>query len=84
MPLNIKNNEAHDLARELSELTDSTITEVVTLALRESLARERRRLHRDRLVGDLNRIAEDCADLSVLDDRSAEAILGYDQDGIPS
>jgi antitoxin VapB len=84
MPLNIKNDEAHDLARELSELTHSSITDVVTLALREALARERRRLHQERLVGDLNRIAEDCAALRVLDSRSAEAILGYDQDGIPS
>jgi antitoxin VapB len=39
--LNIKNPEAHRLARELSDLTGESLTEAVTLALRERLARMR-------------------------------------------
>jgi antitoxin VapB len=83
MPLNVKNEEAHELARELSELTETTITEAVTRALRETLARERRRRRSDqsRLVHDLQRISTECAELPVLDDRTPNEILAYDQHG---
>ena len=85
MPLNVKNDEAHELARELSNLTETTITEAVTLALRETLARERGRRHiqRRRQVEDLLRIAAECGALPVLDDRSPEEILAYDEHGVP-
>jgi antitoxin VapB len=39
MPLNIKNPEAHALAARLAKLTGETLTEAVTAALRERLAR---------------------------------------------
>ncbi|MDN5748001.1 MAG: type II toxin-antitoxin system VapB family antitoxin [Pseudonocardia sp.] len=41
MSLNIKNPEAHELARQLAELTGESLTDTVTIALRERLARER-------------------------------------------
>jgi antitoxin VapB len=86
MPLNVKNEEAHELARQLSELTGTTITEAVTNAIRVTLERERRRrrVRNDHLVQDLSRIAEECASLPVLDGRNPEEILGYDRQGIPS
>ena len=39
MSLNIKNPEAHALAARLAEKTGETLTEAVTTALRERLAR---------------------------------------------
>jgi antitoxin VapB len=39
MSLNIKNPEAHALAERLAKLTGETLTEAVTTALRERLAR---------------------------------------------
>lgn len=39
MSLNIKNPEAHALAARLAEKTGETMTEAVTIALRERLAR---------------------------------------------
>ena len=42
MSLNIKNEETHQLARELVALTGETMTGAVTVALRERLERERR------------------------------------------
>ena len=39
MSLNIKNPEAHALAVRLAKLTGETLTEAVTAALRERLAR---------------------------------------------
>lgn len=41
MSLNLKNPEAHRLARELADVTGETLTAAVTEALRERLARER-------------------------------------------
>lgn len=85
MPLNIKNDEAHELARELSDLTHTSITEAVTLSLRESLARERRRqqVQKRRQMQDLLRIAEECGDLPVLDTRIPDEILAYNDHGAP-
>jgi antitoxin VapB len=40
MSLNIKNPEAHALARELAELTGESMTEAILIALKERLARE--------------------------------------------
>jgi antitoxin VapB len=39
MAMNIKNEEAHRLAREIAELTGQSVTEVVLRALREQRAR---------------------------------------------
>jgi antitoxin VapB len=43
MALSIKTEEADRLARELAELRGETITQAVTVALREQCARERAR-----------------------------------------
>ena len=40
MALRIKNNETCELARELAELTDDTMTGAITIALRENETRE--------------------------------------------
>lgn len=39
MGMNIKNEEAHRLATQVASIYDETITEAVTVALRERLAR---------------------------------------------
>lgn len=85
MPLNIKNEEAHLLAKELAELTGESLTEAVTGALREALeGRRSRRAERTRsLIGELTEIAEFTANLPVLDLRSADEILGYNDRGVP-
>jgi antitoxin VapB len=41
MSMNIKSAEAHDLARQLAALEDTTVTSAVTMSLREALARRR-------------------------------------------
>jgi antitoxin VapB len=50
MGLNIKNPEAHRLARELAELTGESLTTAVTEALRERLARKERQGLAQRLM----------------------------------
>ena len=85
MPLNIKNDEAHSLARELAELTGRSLTDAVTEALKEAVVKARQRRHAtvERTVAEIADIAEHCSSLPVLDPRSPEEILGYDERGMP-
>jgi len=79
----IKHPEADRLARELARRTGETITEAVTLAIRDRLQRIRARKPGRSLVDELDEIARHCAALPVLDDRSPEDIIGYDERGVP-
>lgn len=83
MALNIRNAEAEKLAEALAKLTGETKTEAVTQALRDRLARLRRERTRRRLADELDEIALHCARLPVLDPRTPEEILGYDEHGLP-
>lgn len=84
MALNIRNDEADRLARELAELTGRSLTDAVTEALRESLIRHRGRASEVSLADELVEIGERCAVLPVLDARTPDEILGYDQHGLPA
>lgn len=85
MPLNIKNDEAHEYAKKLAALMGKSITEVVTAALKTELNREERKHKADanRIVDDLDAIALRCASYPVIDNRPADEILGYDDRGLP-
>jgi antitoxin VapB len=84
MTLNIKDPEADTLVRELALTTGETITEAVTVAVKERLERLCAARGRRGLATELDEIALRCAALPVLDDRSEEEILGYDEHGLPS
>lgn len=83
MALNLKNEETDRLARQVSDATGETITQAVTVALRERLERLRARSSRRRLADELDAIGRRCASLPVLDHRPEEEILGYDDRGLP-
>jgi len=84
MPLSIKNAEADKLARELAERTGESITQAVITALRERLVREQRRDEAiDSLVDEVMDIGRHCAALPLLDARSPDEIIGYDEHGLP-
>jgi antitoxin VapB len=83
MALSIKHPEADRLARELAKRTGEGLTEAVINALRERLARERRRVRGRRLSEELRAIGERCSALPVLDRRAADEILEYDEHGLP-
>jgi antitoxin VapB len=85
MPLSIKAPEADQLARKLAATTGETITEAVIVSMRERLAREeRKRDSQQQLIQDLMVIAHHCASLPVLDDRTEDEIMGWDENGLPS
>lgn len=81
--LNIRNAETERLAGELARLTGQTKTQAVTEALRNHLERCRREQSGRTLAGELSEIGRRCAKLPVRDQRSADEILGYDEDGLP-
>lgn len=84
MALNIKSAETDRLARELADLTGQSITEAVSGALRLSLEQERRErdvLRREQLKEALNEIRRRTSKLPVLDPRSDDEILGYNELG---
>jgi antitoxin VapB len=84
MALSIKDPEADRLARELAARTGETLTQAVVVALRERLARETGRSRSVSTRDELAAIRRRCAALPVLDDRSADVILGYDGRGLPT
>ena len=82
MSLNIKNPEAHELAKALQRETGESMTHAVTEALRERLARVRRRSQADAMLEDILEIGRRCAaepDTLVID----HADLLYDENGLP-
>jgi antitoxin VapB len=83
MHLNIKNDEAHRLAAELSRLTGESLTAAVTAALRERLERERRRLGRGGLADRLMVIGQRYARLPDETLANPDDIIGYDENGLP-
>lgn len=84
MALSIKSDEADRLARRLAATTGETLTEAVLVALRERLAREERRRQADSIGAKLDRWRAEIAELPVLDDRTADEIIGYDEHGLPT
>jgi antitoxin VapB len=83
MALNIKSAETDRLVRELAALTGESITEAVTRAVELRLERERkeRQISREALRAKLRKIADQAARYPVLDDRSPDELLGYNEWG---
>ena len=84
MALNIKNEEAHELAARLARLTGRSMTAVVVDALREQLDRVERQQSEIVLVQELMAIGRRCAahmqqSISAVD----HADLLYDERGMP-
>jgi antitoxin VapB len=84
MALNIKDETADQLVRELAAETGESITAAVTIAVRERLERLRGAVPRERRQQELSRIAKRSASRHVLDRRHPEEIVGYGPDGLPA
>jgi len=80
MVLSIKSEKADQLARDLAELTGTSITDAVTASLEAQLELERRRRHQPAL-GD---IVERFRELPILDERSSDEIIGFGEHGQPA
>ena len=80
--LNIKNPEARRLADELAALTGESVTETVTTALRERLARAKRSHGKEGVAERLMEIGRRWSSEKELDPRDPDEIL-YDEFGLP-
>jgi antitoxin VapB len=81
MSLNIKNDETHALAVRIAKATGESLTEAVTVALRERLARIE---PTDALEQELLALGRDCAERLKEPWRSVDhAQLLYDEQGLP-
>lgn len=83
MALSIKDEETDRLARALAAATGESLTEAIRRALEERLARETRRAGAYPLAARVHRVQERLREFPVLDARSDEELLGYDEHGLP-
>jgi antitoxin VapB len=82
MSLNIKDDEAHQLAQALAKETGETMTRAVTEALRERLERVRRRKRPEATAAELLAIGRRCA-ATIKGKPVDHAELLYDDRGLP-
>ena len=83
MAISLKDPETDRLAPTVAALTGKTPTTAVRKALVERLERERlKRGEPYDLAARLREIREHCASLPVLDPRSPDEIVGYDETGM--
>ena len=85
MALNIKNAETERLVRELARRRGQGITEALTEVVRREVERERmkpRRADKRTLHEQIQEIVDAYNKLPVLDDRSPDEIIGYNEQGL--
>ena len=83
MALNIKDPETDALVRALVATTGESITTAVRESVRERLERIDGPNDPETRLRELKLIAEHCAALPVLDERTPDEIIGYDEHGLP-
>lgn len=83
MAINIKDAATDRLVRELAAATGESITVAARTAIEERLQRVRARAAFAADDEDLRRIISRGRARPMLDDRSAEEIVGYDESGLP-
>ena len=84
MALNIKNDETYRLVVALAQETGESLTEAVTVAVRERLEALRRRHSQRQVAQAVREIQAFVERIPDRDSRSAEDIIGYDEHGLPT
>lgn len=83
MAMSIKSIEAERLARELAERTGESLTKAIEIALRERLGRLKEQRRNQIALNQIEEILHRVDQLPVLDARTPEEIVGYDENGLP-
>jgi len=84
MAISIKSLETERLAREIAAKTGESLTGAIQKALEERLERLQHQRRSQILSGQLQEILRRVDQLPVLDPRTPDEILGYDDRGLPS
>ena len=83
--MNIKSAEAEALARKVATLTGESLTAAILTSLRQRLAQlNTTQADQKYLADELDAIALRAASLPLMDPRTPDEILGYDENGIPA
>ena len=82
MAISIRNPEAERLAREVAARSGESITKAIIHSLEERLQRLSDLQRTPARAQELRAIARRCKALPDLDQRPADAILGYDEHGV--
>lgn len=83
MALSIKDPETERLARTLASRTGESITVATRRALEERLRRVGSDTRKTMLLEDLAASRRRWGQMRVLDERTAEEVIGYDENGLP-
>ena len=83
MAISIKSMEVERLAREIASKTGESMTGAIKTSLEERLERLRMQRRSDLLLSQLQEILRRVDALPILDPRSPDEIVGYDEHGLP-
>ena len=84
MAISIKSLETERLAREIAAKTGESLTGAIQKALEERLERLQHQRRSQILASQLQEVLCRIDQLPVLDSRTPDEILGYDDHGLPS
>ncbi len=83
MALSIKDPDTERLARDLARLTGESITMATKRAIEERLRRVGGRAQKGILLEELAQIRQRWSTMPILDQRTPDEIMGYDETGLP-
>jgi antitoxin VapB len=83
MAISIKSVEVERMAREIAAKTGESLTGAIQKALEERLEKLKQQRRSQTLSSQLEEILRRVDQLPVLDDRTSDEIIGYDENGLP-
>jgi antitoxin VapB len=83
MAISIKSIETERLAREVAAKTGESLTGAIQRSLEERLNRLKQQRRSQILASQLEDILRRVDQLPILDSRTADEIIGYDEQGLP-
>jgi antitoxin VapB len=83
MAISIKSMETERLAREVAAKTGESLTGAIQKALEERLERLKHERRSQILASQIEDILRRVDQLPILDSRTADEIVGYDEHGLP-
>lgn len=83
MPLSIKNEATERLAREVADEAGESLTKAIQTSLEERLERLKLRRRNRLLESQIDEILARVDQIPILDSRTPDEILDYDENGLP-
>ncbi len=83
MAISIKSLETEKLAREIAARTGESLTGAIQKALEERLEKLKRQRRNQVLATQIDDILRRVDEMPILDSRTADEILDYDEHGLP-